>query len=50
MGFRWRRELSRGLEPDTTKAPAFGRVQAGLIVLLVFLARATARGYSAALP
>ncbi len=45
---RWRRSVSAGQQPDTTAAPLFARIsfaQAGLVVLMVFLAAAMARGY-----
>jgi putative membrane protein len=44
----WRRRTSAGGQPDTTKARLLARIsfaQAGLIVLMVFLAAAMARGY-----
>jgi len=44
----WRRRLGAGEEPATTVAPALARtsfIQAVLIVLMVFLAAAMARGY-----
>ena len=47
---RWRRRLAAGEQPDTTAAPLLARIsyaQAGLVVLMVFLAVAMARGYGA---
>lgn len=44
---RWRREVARGLPPDTTTAPRLARlsyVQAFLVVLMVLAATAMARG------
>lgn len=44
----WRRRAARGEQPDTTRARLVARIsfaQAGLIVLMVFLAAAMARGY-----
>jgi putative membrane protein len=44
---RWRRQRRRGEAIDTSKAPTFARiseVQAGLIVVIVLLATAMARG------
>ncbi len=46
----WRRRVARGEQPDTSGAPALARisfVQAGLIVLMVFVAAGMARGYGA---
>lgn len=46
----WRRRSSRGQLPDTTAAPLLARIsfwQAGLIVVVVLLAAAMARGYGA---
>jgi putative membrane protein len=45
---RWRASLARGQQPDTTPAASMGRtslVQAGLVVLMVFLATGMARGF-----
>ncbi len=45
---RWRRELARGEQPNTSAAPRFARVsflQAGLVGLMVLAATAMARGY-----
>lgn len=45
---RWRRRLAAGEQPDTSAAPLLARIsytQAALIVLMVFLAAAMARGY-----
>lgn len=47
---RWRRRVAAGGEPVTSAAPALSRIsyaQAGLIVLIVFLAAGMARGYGA---
>ncbi len=44
----WRRSASSGQQPDTARAPLLARIsfaQAGLVVLMVFLAAAMARGY-----
>ena len=44
----WRRRLAAGEQPATSLAPALARtsfIQAGLIVLMVFLAAGMARGY-----
>jgi putative membrane protein len=44
----WRRRVSAGGQPDTTPARRLARIsfaQAGLVVLMVFLAAAMARGY-----
>lgn len=46
----WRRRAVRGQAPDTTAAARLARisfVQAALVVLMVFLAAAMARGYGA---
>jgi putative membrane protein len=46
----WRRRSARGQVPDTTAAPLLARIsfwQAGLIVVMVLLATAMARGYGA---
>lgn len=45
---RWRRRLAAGAQPDTSGAPLLAGIsytQAALIVLMVFLAAAMARGY-----
>jgi len=50
---RWRRELARGLAPETGRAAAYARaslLQAALVVLMVFLATGMARGLGAAPP
>jgi len=50
---RWRRALARGEQPDTWPATAIARtslVQAGLVVLMVFLATGMARGYGSGGP
>jgi putative membrane protein len=44
----WRRRIARGETPDTRAATLLARIsfwQAGLVVLMVFLATAMARGY-----
>jgi putative membrane protein len=44
----WRRRVRAGEQPATKAAPALARisfVQAGLVVLMVFLAVGMARGY-----
>jgi putative membrane protein len=44
----WRRRVAAGQQPDTTAARRLARisfVQAGLVVLMVFLAAGMARGY-----
>jgi putative membrane protein len=44
---QWRRQIARGELPNTKAAPLFARVsfaQAGLVVLMVFVAAAMARG------
>lgn len=48
----WRRRLARGEQPDIRAAPLLARLsyaQAGIVVLMVFLAAATARGYGLSL-
>jgi putative membrane protein len=50
---RWRRNVSAGQQPDTTTAPLLARIsfaQAGLVLLMVFLAAGMARGYGISLP
>ncbi len=50
---RWRRQVARGEQPDTSTAPGLARislVQAGLVALMVFLAAGMARGLGASLP
>ena len=50
---RWRRQMARGESFDTRSAPRLARisfVQAGLVVLMVFLAAGMARGIGAPLP
>lgn len=45
---RWRRALRHGQTPDTALAPRWAlisRIQSGLVVLLIFIATAMARGY-----
>ena len=47
---RWRTALSRGQAPDTTLAPRWAlisRIETGLVLLLLFVATAVARGYGA---
>jgi putative membrane protein len=49
----WRRNVTAGQQPDTTAARHLARisfVQVGLVVLMVFLAAAMARGYGISLP
>ena len=44
----WRRLASKGQQPDTTRAGLLARIsfaQAGLIVIIIFLAAGMARGY-----
>jgi putative membrane protein len=48
----WRRRVARGEQPDTRAAPLLARLsfaQAGIVVLVVFLAAAMARGYGLSL-
>ena len=48
----WRRQVARGEQPDTSAAPLLGRIsfaQAGLVILMVFLAAGMARGYGVSL-
>jgi len=48
----WRRRVARGEQPDTSAAPLLARLsfaQAGVVVLMVFLAAAMARGYGVSL-
>lgn len=50
---RWRVQLARGRAIDTRRAPVLGvisLVQAGLLLVMVGLATAMARGYGARLP
>jgi putative membrane protein len=45
---RWRLQLARGEQPDTSSAPAFARIsllQAVLVMLMVLAATGMARGY-----
>ena len=45
---RWRRAVGKGATVDTTLAPALARIsriQAGIVVLMVFAATALARGF-----
>ena len=47
---RWRRRMARGEQPDTSAAPRLARIsfaQAGIVMVMVFLAAAMARGYGA---
>jgi putative membrane protein len=47
---RWRRDLGQGRQPDTQQALALARtstIQAFLVIVMVFLATAMARGYGA---
>ncbi len=44
----WRRRVARGEQPDTSAAPLCARIsfaQVGIVILMVFLAAAMARGY-----
>ena len=44
----WRRRVMRGEQPDVSAAPLLARIsfaQAGLVVLMIFLAAGMARGY-----
>lgn len=44
----WRRRVARGEQPDTSAAPLLARIsytQAGILIVMVFLAAAMARGY-----
>jgi putative membrane protein len=44
----WRRRVARGEQPDTSAAPLLAHIsfaQAGIVVVMVFLAAAMARGY-----
>lgn len=44
----WRRRVARGEQPDTGAAPLLARIsyaQAGIVIVMVFLAAAMARGY-----
>jgi putative membrane protein len=48
----WRRQVARGAQPDTSAAPLLGRIsfaQAGLVIVMVFLAAGMARGYGVSL-
>ena len=48
----WRRQAARGEQPDTSAAPLLGRIsfaQAGLVIVMVFLAAGMARGYGVSL-
>lgn len=50
---RWRSALARGEQPDTWPATSIARtslVQAGLVVLMVFLATGMARGFGSVGP
>jgi putative membrane protein len=49
---RWRAQLGRGQQPDTTAAPRLARVsflQAVIVILMVLAATGMARGYGVAL-
>jgi len=49
----WRRRVARGEQPDTSAAPLLARIsfaQAWIVVVMVFLAAAMARGYGVSLP
>lgn len=46
----WRRRVMRGEQPDASTAPLLAKIsfaQAGLLMLMIFLAVGTARGYGA---
>ena len=46
----WRRRVARGEQPDTSAAPLIARIsyaQAGIVIVMVFIAAAMARGYGA---
>ncbi|HEY8195638.1 MAG TPA: DUF2214 family protein [Gemmatimonadales bacterium] len=48
----WRRRVARSEQPDTSGAPLLARisfVQAGIVIVMVFLAAAMARGYGVSL-
>jgi putative membrane protein len=48
----WRRRAARGEQPDTRAAPLLARIsfaQAGIVIVMVFLAAAVARGYGGSL-
>jgi putative membrane protein len=48
----WRRRVARGEQPDTNAAPLLARIsyaQAGIVIVMVFLAAAMARGYGISL-
>jgi putative membrane protein len=48
---RWRTQLARGHQPDTTAAPRLARVsflQAAIVILMVLAATGMARGYGVA--
>jgi putative membrane protein len=47
---RWRRDIGQGRQPDTQMAPALSRasiIQVVIVIVMVFLATAMARGYGA---
>lgn len=47
---RWRRDVKKGSQPDTRLAPTLARIssiQAIIVIVMVFLATAMARGYGA---
>jgi putative membrane protein len=49
---RWRRQVARGEQPDTSAAPLLARIslaQAGIVIVMVFLAAAMARGFGLSL-
>jgi len=49
----WRRQVARGEQPDTRAAPLLARIsfaQAGLVIVMIFLAASMARGYGLSLP
>lgn len=48
----WRRQVARGEQPDTRRARLLARIsfaQAGIVIVMVFLAVAMARGYGVSL-
>jgi len=49
----WRRRVARGEQPDSAAAPLLARIsyaQAGIVIVMVFLAAAMARGYGVSSP
>jgi putative membrane protein len=48
----WRRRVAKGEQPDTRAAPLLARIsfaQGGIVIVMVFLAAAMARGYGLSL-